>query len=326
MPPTRPVKLAYMPAGPGSGSRTSAGQARAGSLQCWGSCQRMWVTSAGESSSQVWPKARPAAWPVAQTSAPAPAAAPRPMARSWSPGLVNGGYSGGRCPAGGRDGQGSCCIRATPRRRLVVGPAVRSFGEEGAVLVGMRRDQAPSRSRHRATHRGFVVQAEGLAAGTRGTLPNPVTLAHPRQRDRVLAATPIGRLGARPLVGFAVGGELSVQPHVEGARRPALAAVWTALAWLSYEGKRVVTIGLHLGVHSLGLRGPGAGVIRPRAASDDGQGSAGEPGCQRTCKRNPAERHGTRWDRTAPRRANVPAQSRCRWTERHRPARALRCS
>ena len=45
---------------------------------------------------QVWPKARPATWPVAHTSAPAPAAAPRPTARSWSPGLVNGGVSGER--------------------------------------------------------------------------------------------------------------------------------------------------------------------------------------------------------------------------------------
>src|SRR5215218_10750288 len=128
----------------------------------------------------------------------------------------------------------------------------------------MRRDQAPSRGRHRAIHRGFVVQAEGLAAGPPGALPNPVTLAHPRQRGRVLAATPIGRLGARPLVGLAVRGELAVQPHVEGARRPALAAVRTALAWLSYEGKRVVTIGLHLGVHSLGLRGSRGGRNPPR--------------------------------------------------------------
>ena len=115
MPPTTPVKVAYMPAGPGSGPRTSAGQARAGSLQCWGRCQRMWATSAGETSSQVWPKARPAACPVAHTSAPAPAAAPRPTARSWSPGLVNGGESGGRCPPGGSGGQPSCHIRATPR-------------------------------------------------------------------------------------------------------------------------------------------------------------------------------------------------------------------
>ena len=109
-PPTTPVKVAYMPAGPGSGPRTSAGQARAGSLQCCGRCQRTWATSAGDSSSQVWPKARPAACPVAHTSAPAPAAAPRPTARSWSPGLVNGGASGGRCPPGGSGGQASCHI------------------------------------------------------------------------------------------------------------------------------------------------------------------------------------------------------------------------
>src|SRR5215211_1247182 len=114
-PPTRPVKVAYMPAGPGSGSRTSADPALAWSLQCCGRLQRTWATSAGDSSSQVCPKARPAACPVAHTSAPAPAVAPTPTARSWSPGLVNGGASGDRCPPGGNDGQDSCHIRVTPR-------------------------------------------------------------------------------------------------------------------------------------------------------------------------------------------------------------------
>jgi hypothetical protein len=115
-PPTTPAKEAYMPTGPGSGPRTSAGQATAGSLQCCGRCQRTWATSPGESSNQVWPKARPAAWPVADTSAPAPAAAPRPTARSWSPGLVYGGASAARCPLGGSGGQASCHIGITPRR------------------------------------------------------------------------------------------------------------------------------------------------------------------------------------------------------------------
>ena len=71
---------------------------------------------------------------------------------------------------------------------------------------------------------------------------------------------------------------------------------------------------------------PGRAQSAPGAVLHDGRGSAGEPGCQRTCKRNAGERDGTRWDRTAPRRANVPAQSRYKGTERHRPARALRCS
>src|SRR4029453_15976453 len=61
------------------------------------------------------PKTRPAACPVAHTSAPAPAVAPRPRARSWSPGLVNGEASGGRCPPGGVGGQASCHIRSPPR-------------------------------------------------------------------------------------------------------------------------------------------------------------------------------------------------------------------
>ena len=80
-----------------------------------GQVPRTWATSAGETSSQVCPKARPAACPVAHTSTPAPTVAPSPTARSWSPGLVNGGASGGRCPPGGRGGQASCHIRATPR-------------------------------------------------------------------------------------------------------------------------------------------------------------------------------------------------------------------
>src|SRR6266508_1786663 len=70
-------------------------------------------------SSQVWPKARPASWPLAHTRAPAPAVAPRPTARSWSTGLVNGGASGGRCPPGESGGQPSCHIRATPRWQLL---------------------------------------------------------------------------------------------------------------------------------------------------------------------------------------------------------------
>ena len=52
-PPTRPVKAVYMPAGPGSGPRTSAGHARAGLLQWCGSCQRTLATSAGVTCSQV---------------------------------------------------------------------------------------------------------------------------------------------------------------------------------------------------------------------------------------------------------------------------------
>jgi hypothetical protein len=100
----------------------------------------MWATSAGESSSQMWPKARPAAWPVAHTSAPALAAAPTPTARSWSPGLMNGGASGGRWPPGGWGGQASCHIRPTPHRRLAV---VVVALESGPPRLGVARDQRP---------------------------------------------------------------------------------------------------------------------------------------------------------------------------------------
>jgi hypothetical protein len=90
----------------------------------------------------VWPNPRPAVCPVAHTSAPAPAAAPRPTARSWSPGLVNGGASGGRCPPGGRGDQESCHTRATPHRRLALAGIVL---EGGAPLLRMQRDQRSQR-------------------------------------------------------------------------------------------------------------------------------------------------------------------------------------
>ena len=270
-----------MPAGPGSGPRTSAGQARAGSLQCWGRCQRTWATSAGDSSSQVWPKARPAACPVAHTSAPAPAAAPRPTARSWSPGLVNGGASGGRCPPGGSGGQASCHIRVTPRhdpdaalaRCLLV-------DQQRAVLLGVCGNQAASRGFPGPRKPGIAASAERLAPSSRLSLADPVGLAHAGQRGRILAAAVIGRLRALPLVGLAVGGELAVGSPVEGARRPMLTAVGTVLACVSNESRRVVTIRLHLGVHSLGVAGPRGGRNPPRwPLHRTAEGGMGERGC-----------------------------------------------
>jgi hypothetical protein len=41
-------------------------------------------------------------------------------------------------------------------------------------------------------------------------------------------------------------------------------AVGTALACISNEGRRIVTIRLHLGVHSLGVAGPRGGRNPPR--------------------------------------------------------------
>jgi hypothetical protein len=73
------AKLAYIPAGPGSACWAAAGQAKAGSSRWWRSCTSTRATSAGSSSSQVCPKARPASWPLAHTSplvaAPTPKAA-----------------------------------------------------------------------------------------------------------------------------------------------------------------------------------------------------------------------------------------------------------
>jgi hypothetical protein len=70
-PPTTVAVVAYMPAGPGSAAWVWVGQASWGSFQWWGSCQRTWAMSVGLRSSQVWPKARPASWPVVQASSPA---------------------------------------------------------------------------------------------------------------------------------------------------------------------------------------------------------------------------------------------------------------
>ncbi len=59
-PPTTVPAEAYMPTGPGSALRTSAGQASAGSLQVWGRCHMTEATSAGDRCIQVCPNARPA--------------------------------------------------------------------------------------------------------------------------------------------------------------------------------------------------------------------------------------------------------------------------
>jgi hypothetical protein len=270
-----------MPAGPGNGPLTSAGQANAGSLQCCGRLQRTWATSPGDSSSQVWPKASPAAWPVAHTSAPAPAAAPRPTARSWSPGLVNGGASGGRCPPGGRGGQASCHIRVTPRhdpdavlaRCLLV-------DQQRAVLLGVCGNQTASRRLPGPSKPGIAASAESLAPSSRLSLADTVGLAHAGQRGRILAAAVIGRLRPLPLMGLAVGRELAVGTNVEGAHCPMLMAVGATLACVSNDGRRVVTIRLHLGVHSLGVAGPRGGRNPPRwPLHRTAEGGMGESGC-----------------------------------------------
>jgi hypothetical protein len=85
-----------------------------------------------------------------------------------------------------------------------------------------------------------------------------------RQRGRILAAAAVRRQCAFPVVGLAVGGELAVGAHVEGARWLVLTAVGASLACVSNDGRWVVTIRLHLGVHSLGVAGPRGGRNPPR--------------------------------------------------------------
>src|SRR6266511_5657938 len=56
---------------------------------------------------------------------------------------MNGGASGGRCPPGGRGGQGSCHIRLTPRDAAVAVASGALGGEEGAVFLQVGRDEEP---------------------------------------------------------------------------------------------------------------------------------------------------------------------------------------
>jgi hypothetical protein len=79
-------------------------------------------------------------------------------------------------------------------------------------------------------------------------LSSRIVSRHFRNQINLLAAAVIGRLRALPLVELAVGRGLAIGSLVEGARRPALTAVGTALACVSNESRRVVTIRLHLGV------------------------------------------------------------------------------
>jgi hypothetical protein len=214
--------MAYMLARPGSEPRTWVGQAWAGSLQWWGRCQRTWATSAGVMSSQVWPKARPANWPVAHTSAPALAVAPRPTARSWSPGLVNGGASGGRCPPGGRGGQPSCHIRLTPRNAADAVASGALGGEEGPVLLQVSADQEPQGGVTTAVVRpGLLPMA---VSATTGEAASPICIELVDWLDdpagcAALARRPTGHARVGTLVAH-LGGSF----QVPGSRRSATCA------------------------------------------------------------------------------------------------------
>jgi hypothetical protein len=135
--------------------------------------------------------------------------------------------------------------------------------QQRAVLLGVCGNQTAGRRFPGPRKPGIAASAESLAPSSRLSLADTVGLAHAGQRSRILAAAVIGRLRPLPLMGLAVGRELTVGANVEGARCPMLMAVGATLACVSNDGRRVVTIRLHLGVHSLGVAGPGAGGIRP---------------------------------------------------------------
>ena len=96
----------------------AVGQASAGSSRWWRSCTSTRATSAGSSSSQVWPKARPASCPVAHTRPLAAAPTPRPGAAPAAD-RPGSGCRGQPVAAGGQAASGpppdttplSCCSR-----------------------------------------------------------------------------------------------------------------------------------------------------------------------------------------------------------------------
>src|SRR4029450_9541349 len=161
-------------------------------------------------------------------------------------------------------GQASCHIRITPRQDPDAALArCMLVDQQRAVLLGVCGNQTASRRFPGPSTPGIAASAERLAPSSRLSLADTVGLTHAGQRGRILAAAVIGRLRAPPLMRLAVGRELAIGSLIEGARRPALTAVGTVLACVSNESSRVVTIRLHLGVTPSGLRGPGAGAIRP---------------------------------------------------------------
>ncbi len=137
-PPTTVPAEPYRPTGPGSALRTSAGQARAGSLSVWGRCHMIEATSAGDRCIQVCPNARPASWPEAHTSAPAAPVVARPQPISRCSVSVMPGS--GMCrPLGGTGGRGSRHIRATPQRQLAIeGVNGEAKQQRRRATIGMR--------------------------------------------------------------------------------------------------------------------------------------------------------------------------------------------
>ena len=212
-----------MPAGPGSGSAhlgrpgqgrvapvagagaTGRGGRRRGT--CRARCARR-------------PGRRPARWPT-----PAPRRRrlrPRPTARSWSPGLVNGGASGGRCPPGGRGGQPSCHIRLILREAADAVASGALASEEGAVLLQVGADQESQGGVTTAVVRpGLLPMAVSATAGETA-LPVGVELVGwlggPAGRA-ALARRPTGRIRVGTLVAH-LGGSFQVL----GSRRSATCA------------------------------------------------------------------------------------------------------
>src|SRR4029450_6286384 len=177
-------------------------------------------------------------------------------------------------------GQASCHIRITPRQDPDAALArCMLVDQQRAVLLGVCGNQTASRRFPGPSKPGIAASAESLAPSSRLSLAHTVGLAHAGQRGRILAAAVIGRLRPLPLMGLAVGRKLAVGANVEGARCPMLMAVGATLACVSNDGRRVVTIRLYLGVHSLGVAGPRGGRNPPRSplhrAAGGGMGESG---------------------------------------------------
>ena len=90
-PPTTPAKEAYMPAGPGSGPAHLGWPGQGGVAPVVGQLPEDVGDIGGGQLQPGVAEGEAGDLAGGPRSAPAPAVAPRPTARSWSPGLVNGG-------------------------------------------------------------------------------------------------------------------------------------------------------------------------------------------------------------------------------------------
>ena len=162
------TKLAYIPAGPGRACWAEVGQANAGSSRWWRSCTSTRATSAGSSSSQVWPKARPASWPGGPHQ-PARRRRRRPGRRPAAD-RQESGCRGRPVVAGGQAASGPPPDTAST---VVLQPLPLGL-EQRPVLVEVGGDQPPRRGRPGLGQPRLPARVDGPKPGSRGGLAGPL--------------------------------------------------------------------------------------------------------------------------------------------------------